>query len=65
MYDTEIDSPHTSHTLNPVEVVLVSEAHKDKKLIANGKLENIAPTLLELIGLDQPAAMTGRSLIEK
>lgn len=63
MYDTSINSPHTSHTLNPVEVVLVSEEHKGKKLLEGGKLENIAPTLLQLIGLEQPTAMTGKSLI--
>ena len=63
MYDPEVEGPHTSHTLNPVEVVLVSEEYKNRKLKETGKLENIAPTILEIMGLDKPAAMTGESLL--
>ncbi len=55
--------PHTAHTLNPVEVVLYGEGCKGVKLAAGGALGDIAPTILKLMGLDQPAAMTGRCLI--
>jgi 2,3-bisphosphoglycerate-independent phosphoglycerate mutase len=63
MYNVEIESLHTSHTLNPVEVVVVSEDFKNSKLLPSGKLENIAPTILQLMGIEKPAAMTGKSLI--
>ena len=63
MYNVEIESLHTSHTLNPVEVVVVSEDFKNSKLLPSGKLENIAPTILQLMGIEKPAAMTGISLI--
>ena len=56
----ENGNPHTAHTTNPVPFI-VSGA--DVKL-KNGRLADIAPTLLELMGLDKPAEMTGESLIE-
>lgn len=63
LWEPSIDGPHTSHTLNPVEVVLVGEACKGLKLREAGRLGDIAPTILKLMGLEQPAAMTGESLI--
>ncbi|MEM8578508.1 MAG: 2,3-bisphosphoglycerate-independent phosphoglycerate mutase [Pseudomonadota bacterium] len=51
--------PHTAHTLNPVPVALIG-ADGD---MADGRLADVAPTLLALMGLDQPAEMTGRVLI--
>ena len=56
--------PHTAHTLNPVEVVVYSEDYKNVKLAESGALGDIAPTILQLMGLEQPAAMTGKSLIQ-
>jgi 2,3-bisphosphoglycerate-independent phosphoglycerate mutase len=53
-------SPHTAHTTNPVPVILVD---KDLKNIENGVLGDIAPTILKLIGIEQPAVMTRHSLI--
>lgn len=53
--------PHTAHTTNPVELVAMVEGCDD--LRAGGCLADVAPTLLELMGLAQPAAMTGRSLL--
>lgn len=53
--------PFTAHTTNPVPFVLISE--KQYKLKSKGILADIAPTLLEIIGLDKPSEMTGSSLI--
>lgn len=61
MVDPETGGPHTAHTLNDVPVFLVSPG---AYTLRDGKLADIAPTLLALMGLQQPAAMSGRSLIE-
>ena len=53
-------SPNTAHTTNPVPIILVD---KDLKKINNGVLGDIAPTILELMGVAQPAAMTSHSLL--
>ena len=53
---------HTAHTLNPVPFILVSASPADRQL-RKGILGDIAPTILELMGLEQPAKMTGNSLI--
>lgn len=49
--------PMTAHTTNPVPFILVSEKNKDVKLKNNGTLANVAPTVIELLGLDKPADM--------
>ncbi|MFI5050579.1 MAG: 2,3-bisphosphoglycerate-independent phosphoglycerate mutase [Gaiellales bacterium] len=54
-------SPHTAHTTNPVPVVLVGG--RDLALREGGRLSDVAPTLLQLLGVDQPAAMAGMSLL--
>ena len=64
MIDYETGNPHTAHTTNPVPFILVN-AEEGTKLREGGCLADIAPTLLELMGLDQPAEMTGKSLIVK
>ena len=53
-------SPHTSHTLNSVPVIVISD---DVKFLNDGKLSDVAPTILALLGIDQPSEMTGKSLI--
>ena len=53
-------SPHTAHTTNPVPIILID---KELKLINNGVLGDIAPTILELMGLEQPKEMTRKSLL--
>ena len=53
-------SPHTAHTTNPVPIILVD---KDLKEINDGVLGDMAPTILKLIGIEQPAAMTRHSLV--
>jgi 2,3-bisphosphoglycerate-independent phosphoglycerate mutase len=68
----EDGNPWTAHTTNPVPFILIEgEGRKiphhggNVKLIPNGKLADIAPTILEILQLDRPAEMTGRSLLEK
>jgi 2,3-bisphosphoglycerate-independent phosphoglycerate mutase len=65
MRDPVTGEPHTAHTLNPVPLILVDDARRDVRLRDGGALCDVAPTALELFGIDQPAEMTGRSLIEK
>jgi len=62
MQDPQTHEPHTAHTLNRVPVILVNGAAAVRKL-RDGRLADIAPTLLSLMGLPQPAEMTGTSLI--
>jgi 2,3-bisphosphoglycerate-independent phosphoglycerate mutase len=62
MRDPETGEPHTAHTLNPVPFVVVNPPAGVSQL-ENGRLSDIAPTLLAIIGLPKPAAMTGHSLI--
>ncbi len=57
-------SPHTAHTTNPVHLVYVA-ADADKYEVADGILADVAPTLLEMLGLPQPKEMTGKSLLRK
>ena len=61
MVDPVTGGPHTSHTTNPVPVVLVGGPAGAK--LRDGRLADLAPTLLDLMGLPQPPEMTGQSLI--
>ncbi|TPE53763.1 2,3-bisphosphoglycerate-independent phosphoglycerate mutase [Amaricoccus solimangrovi] len=61
MVDPETGGPHTAHTLNPVPVILVGGP--EGAGLRNGRLSDLAPTLLELMGMPRPAEMTGQSLI--
>jgi 2,3-bisphosphoglycerate-independent phosphoglycerate mutase len=60
----ENGGPHTAHTTDRVPLILVDDSRKDARL-RPGILADIAPTILELLGLPQPPEMTGKSLIEK
>jgi 2,3-bisphosphoglycerate-independent phosphoglycerate mutase len=62
MRDPETGEPHTAHTLNPVPFIVVNPPAAIRR-VADGRLADVAPTLLALLGLDRPAAMTGRSLL--
>lgn len=62
MVDPETGGPHTAHTLNPVPVIMVG-GPEGASLRQGGVLGDLAPTLLELMGLEQPAEMTGQTLI--
>jgi len=62
MRDPETGEPHTAHTLNPVPFVIVNPPGAIAR-VENGRLADVAPTLLDLLDLPKPAAMTGHSLI--
>ena len=55
------ESPNTAHSLNPVPAILVSDRFKSMK---DGVLADVAPTILRLMGLEIPDAMTGKVLAE-
>lgn len=63
MIDPETGGPHTAHTTNPVPVALVGGPQGVS--LRDGRLADLAPTLLELMGLPQPAEMTGETLIRR
>lgn len=63
MIDPETGGPHTAHTTNPVPVALLGGPEGVR--LRPGRLADVAPTILELMGLDQPPEMTGRSLIAR
>ncbi len=66
MWDPEVDGPHTAHTLNPVELALYGKGLENVTLAqADRRLADIAPTVLDLMGLEKPSEMTGISLIER
>jgi 2,3-bisphosphoglycerate-independent phosphoglycerate mutase len=62
MIDPQSGGPHTAHTTNPVPLHLIDEASRGLKLREGGALEDVAPTLLGLLGNEQPEDMTGRDL---
>lgn len=64
MFDPVTGGPHTAHTLNPVPAILVSE-NLSVAAIADGVLANVAPTLLELLGIPPPRLMTHPSLLQQ
>ena len=63
MVDPETGGPHTAHTTYPVNLIVVDDRFRGCQLKTGGRLADIAPTVLELLGLDQPPEMTGRSLL--
>jgi len=65
MKDPATGQPHTAHTLNPVPLVYVNDADRGPRIRSGGRICDVAPTMLELMGLPQPAEMTGRSLLER
>ena len=64
LVDYETGAPFTAHTTNPVPFILVN-ADPSYKLREGGCLADIAPTLIELMGMEQPKEMTGKSLLVK
>jgi 2,3-bisphosphoglycerate-independent phosphoglycerate mutase len=61
MRDEESHQPHTAHTLNLVPLLYIG---RKAKIADGGALQDVAPTLLSMMGLPKPPAMTGRSLLE-
>lgn len=64
MVDEKTGEPYTAHTVGKVQAVLVN-GPKDVKGMRDGKLADISPTLLDLLGIKKPAEMTGQSLLIK
>jgi 2,3-bisphosphoglycerate-independent phosphoglycerate mutase len=62
MVNPETGEPHTAHTTNPVPVILIG-GPKEAKLRTGGRLADLAPSLLHLMGLEKPKEMTGETLI--
>ena len=62
MIDYKTGEPHTAHTTNPVPLILVG---MDDVKIKPGKLADLAPTMLDIMGLEKPEEMTGESIIVK
>ena len=62
MWDYAENAPFTAHTTNPVPCVYVDAAEKDVELREGGRLSDLAPTLLDMLGLPKPAEMTGSTL---
>jgi len=62
MWDETTNSPFTAHTTNPVEFIVVNSG-ENTRLRENGKLADVAPTILKLLNIEKPEKMTGESLI--
>ena len=65
MLENGSEEPHTAHTTNLVPLILVGERFKEVRARDGGSLEDIAPTMLEILGIPKPPEMTGNSLIEE
>ena len=62
MIDPATGGPHTAHTTNPVRFIVFAENAKEFTLKPNGSLRDISPTMLGMLGVDEPKEMTGRDL---
>ena len=62
MIDPESNGPFTAHTTNPVPVIIVDPAEPKRALREGGRLCDLCPTMLKLMGVEQPAEMTGEAL---
>jgi 2,3-bisphosphoglycerate-independent phosphoglycerate mutase len=62
MIDPETGGPHTAHTTNPVPFIVVAEDAKQYTLKPNGSLRDISPTILGMLGVNEPKEMTGADL---
>lgn len=59
MRDPTTGGPHTAHTVNPVPLLYVDDRHKDAKIRSGGRICDVAPTMLKLMGLEKPQVMSG------
>lgn len=65
MKDPATGQPHTAHTLNPVPLLYMNDADTKASVRAGGRICDVAPTILTLMGLPVPPSMTGRNLLER
>src|SRR5436190_1303611 len=63
MFDRATNQPHTAHTTNPVPLILVDPQKRFGALRGGGVLSNVAPTILDILGIEKPAEMTADSLL--
>ena len=63
MWDAKNDMMHTAHTVGDVPLIVFDERFKGRKMADGGRLADAVPTLLDVMGLDKPEDMTGRSLL--
>jgi 2,3-bisphosphoglycerate-independent phosphoglycerate mutase len=63
MWDPINNCPHTAHTTFDVPLIVVDDRFKGVPLKANGRLADVVPTALKIMGVPQPKEMTGRSLL--
>nr|MCR5081869.1 2,3-bisphosphoglycerate-independent phosphoglycerate mutase [Parasporobacterium sp.] len=61
--DYETGEPYTAHTTNPVPFILIND-DKGRSLKENGRLCDIVPTLIDIMGIEKPEEMTGVSLLK-
>jgi len=64
MWDNQNDMEHTAHTVGKVPMIVFDERFKGRKMKDGGKLADAIPTMLEIMGLEKPAEMTGESLLD-
>ena len=64
MVDPETEKVITSHSVNPVPFIVAGKDFLGKELLTDGRLSDIAPTVLDIMGLEKPEEMTGHSLIK-
>ena len=64
MVDPETEKVITSHSVNPVPFIVAGKDFLGKELLTDGRLSDIAPTVLDFMGLEKPEEMTGDSLIK-
>ncbi|RDY26405.1 2,3-bisphosphoglycerate-independent phosphoglycerate mutase [Romboutsia weinsteinii] len=65
MLDPQTGKTVTAHSVNPVPFMVAGEEYKNATLLEDGRLSDIAPTILDMMHLEQPSEMTGHSLIKK
>ncbi len=65
MFDPATNQPHTAHTTNPVPLILFDAQKRFGTLRGGGALENVAPTVLDLLGIEKPLEMTAQSLLDR
>jgi 2,3-bisphosphoglycerate-independent phosphoglycerate mutase len=64
MFDPATNQPHTAHTTNPVPLILADPKKRFGTLRGGGALQNVAPTILAILGIEKPKEMTAESLLE-